>query len=187
MIWETHVHTGLKHNIKWNKDDREKARTQRNRPSAKRVQRGMIMIERLINFRLAARNRTRESDHNGVFAAITTWSIMLINRIQLMYICMTSSARLFLRSSLLPLALSLRWSPSIRFISLFVRSNYLRKSEALRSLRGRPLPMEFRIIGIHGARQERSNALYLSLSVFVPAGDAGGIAYVSLSTLYVRN
>lgn len=60
----------------------------------RRVECGMIMIKRLINFRLAARNRTRESDHNGVSAAITTWSIMLINRIQLTYICMTSSASL---------------------------------------------------------------------------------------------
>ena len=57
------------------------------------VHRATVMIKRLINFRLATMKPVHANDHNGVSAAITTRSITLINRIQLIYICMTSSVR----------------------------------------------------------------------------------------------
>ena len=73
------------------------------------VHRATVMIKRLINFRLAAMKPVHANDHNGVSAAITTRSITLINRIQLIYICMTSSARS--SAPFIPYSPSLRTTP----------------------------------------------------------------------------
>lgn len=83
--------------------------------------------------------------------------------------------------SLLPLTLKAS-DDRLRSVTFFVRiPNYFRKSWGLC---GRALATEFRIIEIHGARQERSNALYLSHPSFCPGGRRGrggdGVWFLSL-------
>lgn len=107
------------------------------------------------------------------------WLIGYNSRTYVWHPARASLVAMSVHSSLLLLTLKASSIPSRS--SSGYRPNYFRKS---RGLCGRPLATEFRIIEIHGARQEPSNALYLSHPSFCLGGKRGrggdGVWFLSL-------